>query len=108
MPKETLETLVSELVHEEDWRRMRATAACISGGPKAVDALIHALESGSPALKREAAAMLARIKDPRGGVALVRLLADADPEVRSAGVHALEQVAGVLDTATADALVRAL
>ena len=30
MPKETIETLVSELVHEEDWRRMRATAACVA------------------------------------------------------------------------------
>src|SRR5581483_2261413 len=108
MPKETLETLVSELVHEEDWRRMRATAACISGGPKAVDALIHALETGGPALKREAAAMLARIKDPRGGVALVRLLADPDPDVRTAGAHALEQSAGVLDAATGEALVLAL
>ena len=53
MPKESLETLISELVHEEDWRRMRATAACLAGGPKAVEGLIHALEAGSPALKIE-------------------------------------------------------
>ena len=44
MAKESIETLVSELVHEEDWRRMRATAACLSGGPRAVQALIHALD----------------------------------------------------------------
>ena len=51
MPKESLETLIPELVHEEDWRRMRATSACLAGGPKAVDGLIHALETGSDALK---------------------------------------------------------
>ena len=73
MPKETIETLVSELVHEEDWRRMRATAACLSKGPRAVQALIHALETGSPALKAEAAAMLARVNDPQAGVPLGRL-----------------------------------
>ncbi|MBI4401589.1 MAG: HEAT repeat domain-containing protein [Nitrospirae bacterium] len=108
MPKESLETLISELVHEEDWRRMRATAACLKGGPKAVDGLIRALESGSPALKMEAAGMLARIKDPRGGVPLVRLLKDEDPAVRKAGAIALEQMAGVLDAAAASALVEDL
>jgi HEAT repeat protein len=78
MPKESLETLISELVHEEDWRRMRATAACLAGGPKAVEGLIHALEAGSSALKIESAGMLARVKDPHGGAPLVRLLSDED------------------------------
>lgn len=108
MPKESLETLISELTHEEDWRRMRATAKCLAGGPKAVDGLIHALETGSSALKMEAAGMLARIKDPRGGVPLVRLLRDEDAAVRKAGALALEQMAGVLDTAAASALVQDL
>lgn len=108
MPKESLETLIAELVHEEDWRRMRATAACLSGGPKAVDGLIHALQTGSSALKIEAAGMLARIKDPRGGVPLVRLLRDQDEAVRKAGALALEQMAGVLDEAAASALVQDL
>lgn len=108
MPKESLETLITELVHEEDWRRMRATAACFKGGPQAVDALIHALETGSPALRMEAAGMLARIKDPRGGVPLVRLLGDQGEAVRRAGAIALEQMAGVLDTAAAAALVEEL
>ncbi|HKW85469.1 MAG TPA: HEAT repeat domain-containing protein [Nitrospiraceae bacterium] len=108
MPKESLETLISELVHEEDWRRMRATAECVKGGPKAVDALIHALETGSAPLKMEIAGMLARIKDPKGGVPLVRLLRDEDEGVRKAGAIALEQMAGVLDTAAASALVEAL
>ena len=74
MPKETIETLVSELIHEEDWRRMRATAACVAGGPRSVQALIEALRSGPTELKKEAATMLARIKDPQAGVALVGLL----------------------------------
>ena len=105
MPKESIETLVSELIHEEDWRRMRATAACVAGGPRAVLALIHALQAGSPGLKKEAAAMLARIKDPQAGVALVGLLEDRDPTVRQAGATALEQMAGILDAETAEALV---
>ncbi len=108
MPKESIETLVAELVHEEDWRRMRATAACLSGGPRAVQALIRALETGGAALKIEAAAMLARIKDPHAGVALVRLLGHEDEAVRKAGAAALEQMAGVVDAETASALVRLL
>ncbi len=108
MPKETIETLVSELVHEEDWRRMRATAACVAGGPRAVQALVEALQGGTTELKKEAAAMLARIKDPQAGVALVGLLQDEDETVRQSGATALEQMAGVLDTETASALVALL
>jgi HEAT repeat protein len=108
MSKETIETLVTELVHEEDWRRMRATAACLAGGPRAVQALVEVLRSGSTDLKREAAAMLARIKDPHAGVALVGLLEDGDETVRKSGATALEQMAGVLDTETASALVALL
>jgi HEAT repeat protein len=108
MSKESIETLVAELVHEEDWRRMRATAACLAGGPRAVQALVEVLRSGTPELKREASAMLARIKDPQAGVALVGLLEDPDDEVRKAGATALEQMAGVLDADTASALVALL
>jgi HEAT repeat protein len=108
MPKEMIETLVSELIHEEDWRRMRATAACVAGGPRAVQALVEALHTGTADLKKEAAAMLARIKDPHAGVALVGLLEDGAEAVRKAGATALEQMAGVLDTDTATALVALL
>lgn len=108
MSKETIETLVSELTHEEDWRRMRATAACVAGGPRSVRALIDALRSGPPELKKEASAMLARLKDPQAGVALVELLEHDQDTVRSAGATALEQMAGVLDTDTARALVALL
>lgn len=108
MSKESIETLVAELVHEEDWRRMRATAACLAGGPRAVQALVEVLRAGAPELKREAAAMLARIKDPQAGVALVGLLEDGEEAVRKAGATALEQMAGVLDAETASALVALL
>src|SRR5205823_1794157 len=108
MAKESIETLVSELVHEEDWRRMRATAACVSGGPRAVQALIHALQTGSSALKAEAAAMLARMSDPQGGVPLVGLLQDEDEAVRKAAASALDHMAGVLDETTAAALTSLL
>ncbi|MDH4301115.1 MAG: HEAT repeat domain-containing protein, partial [Nitrospira sp.] len=87
---------------------MRATAACVSGGPRSVRALIEALRSGPPELKKEAAAMLARIKDPQAGVALVDLLKHDEEVVRGAGAAALEQMAGVLDTDTARALVALL
>ena len=108
MAKEPIETLVTELTHEEEWRRMRATAACVAGGPRAVQALIGALRSGTPELIQEAAAMLARIKDPHAGVALVSLLDHHDDAVRQAGATALEQMAGMLDTDTAAALVALL
>lgn len=87
---------------------MRATAACVAGGPRAVQALIDAVRSGPSDLKKEAAAMLARIKDPHAGVALVGLLEHEDEAVRKAGATALEQMAGVLDTDTASALVALL
>ena len=51
MPKETLETIISELNHEEDWRRMRATATCLKGGPKAVDGIIDAMAIGHTKLQ---------------------------------------------------------
>lgn len=108
MARPPLEELVPELTHEEEWRRMRATAACLSGGPKAVRVLIGALETGSPELKIEAAGMLARVKDPAGGAPLVGLLRDEDESVRKAAAIALEQMAGILDEQAAAALVDAL
>ena len=108
MSKETIETLVSELTHEEEWRRMRATAACLAGGPRAVRALMGALETGDAVLRVEAAGMLSRVKDPAAGVSLVRLLRDANEAVRQAGFSALEQMAGVLNDETAASLVRNL
>ena len=80
MPKESLETLISELVHEEDWRRMRATAACLAGGPKAVEGLIHVLETGPSPLKIEAAGMLARGRAVRADALAAELASD---QVRS-------------------------
>jgi len=108
MAKEPIETLVTELTHEEEWRRMRATAACVAGGPRAVQALVGVLRSGTPDLIQEAAAMLARIKDPQAGVGLVGLLEHEDTAVRKAGATALEQMAGMLDSDTAGALVALL
>jgi HEAT repeat protein len=108
MANEPIEILIQELVHEEDWRRMRATAACVKGGPKAVKALIQALDTAAPALKVEIVGMLARLKDPRVGVPLVRLLRDPDAAVRKATALALEEMAGVLDADTVEALVREL
>jgi HEAT repeat protein len=73
-----------------------------------VHALVHAVETGVPALKVEAAAMLARVKDPQAGVPLVNLLRETDEQIQRAGASALEQMAGVLDRETASALVSLL
>ena len=108
MPKETLETIISELNHEEDWRRMRATATCLKGGPKAVDGIIDAMVTGTPNFKVEAAKMLARIRDPRAGTALVAMINDENEDVSKTAIAALEQMAGILDEQTAAALVERL
>ena len=108
MPKESLETIISELAHEEDWRRMRATATCLKGGPKAVDGIIHAMASGSPQYNIEAIRMLARIRDSRAGIPLVQMINDNDEEVSKTAISALEQMAGILDEPTASALVERL
>ena len=92
MPRETVEVIVTELAHEEDWRRMRATATCLKGGPKVVDLVIKEIQHGSSPYKVEAAKMLARIRDPRAGVALVQLLAGEEESVRDAVVASLEPV----------------
>ena len=105
MPKETLEVIITELAHEEDWRRMRATATSLKGGPKVVDLIIKEIQVGAPSYKVEAARMLARIRDPRAGVPLVNLLEGEEESVRKAVIESLEQMAGILDEATAAALV---
>lgn len=87
---------------------MRATAACLKGGPKAVDGLIQVLGDGSPPLKVEAAKMLARIGDPRAGAPLVGLLNQEGEAVREAGVAALQHMAGTLDSDAAAALTELL
>ena len=108
MPKETFETIISELDHEEDWRRMRATSTCMKGGPKAIEAIIQAIKTGTSHYKVEAIKMLARLRDPRAGLALARLIKDDDEQVHQAAIAALEYLAGILDEATAEALLEHL
>lgn len=108
MPKESLEVIVSELAHEEDWRRMRATATCLKGGPHVVDLVIAAMRTGSPSYKVEAARMLARVRDPRAGVPLVQLMEGEEESVRDAVVLSLEQMAGIVSDEAAATLVELL
>ncbi len=108
MPKETFENIIAELDHEEDWRRMRATSTCMKGGPKAVEAIIQAIGNGTPHYKIEAIKMLARLGDPRAGLALAGLVKDEDDQVRQAAIDALEHMAGILDEPTAAALLEHL
>ena len=108
MPKETLETLISELNHEEDWRRMRSTVACLKGGPQAVAGLIQAMVHAAPEYKVEAIKMLARIRDHHAGIPLVKMISDENEAVSKAAIDALEQMAGILDEPTAAELVEML
>ncbi len=108
MPKESLDVIVSELAHEEDWRRMRAMATCLKGGPQVVDLIIVAMQTGAPSYKVEAASMLARIRDPRAGVPLVQLMEGEEESVREAVVLSLEQMAGIVNDEAAATLVELL
>jgi HEAT repeat protein len=103
--RDKTEDLVKELIHEEDWKRMNATAELLKRGPEAVRALLSALTDGVPRLRAEVAHMLGRIKDRTAGVPLVALLADPEPAVREAAAEALRHVA---DEAALTALVRLL
>lgn len=90
--KDRTEDLVKDLIHEEDWKRMNATAELLKRGPEAVRHLIAALADESPRLRAEAAHMLGRIKDRTAGVAVVGLLKDSDPHVREAAAEAVGHV----------------
>jgi HEAT repeat protein len=91
--KDKTEDLVKDLIHEEDWKRMNATAELLKRGPEAVRFLISALADENPRIRAEAAHMLGRIKDRTAGVAVVALLQDTDPQVREAAAEAVGHVA---------------
>ena len=92
--KDKTEDLVKDLVHEEDWKRMNATAELLKRGPEAVSHLIaEGLPAENPALRVETAKMLGRIKDRTAGVPLVSLLKDYDAHVREAAAEAIGHVA---------------
>ncbi len=91
--KDKTEDLVRELIHEEDWKRMNATAELLKRGPEAVRALIAALADENPRLRAEVAHMLGRIKDRNAGVPLIRLLKDSEASVREAATEAIRHVA---------------
>jgi HEAT repeat protein len=104
--KDLTKELVQDLVHEEDWKRMNATAELLKRGPEAVQHLIAGgLSAGNPALRTEAAKMLGRIRDRTAGVSIVQLLRDPDPGVREAAVEAMPHVT---DGAALHALVKLL
>jgi HEAT repeat protein len=103
--RDKTEDLVKELIHEEDWKRMNATAELLKRGPEAVRHLLAALADENPRVRAEAALMLGRIKDRTAGVPIVKLLTDPEPVVRAAAAEALQHVA---DDAALAALVRLL
>ncbi|MEK9172487.1 MAG: HEAT repeat domain-containing protein, partial [Nitrospirota bacterium] len=91
--KDKSEDLVKDLIHEEDWKRMNATAEFLKRGPEAVAALISALADETPRLRAEVAHMLGRIRNRAAGVPLVPLLTDPEPAVREAATEAFRYVA---------------
>jgi HEAT repeat protein len=103
--KDKSEDLVKDLIHEEDWKRMNATAEFLKRGPEAMTALIAALADENPRLRAEVAHMLGRIKNRAAGVPLVPLFMDPEPTVRDAATEAFRHVA---DEAALAALVRLL
>jgi HEAT repeat protein len=104
--KDRTEDLVKDLVHEEDWKRMNATAELLKRGPEAVRHLVDdGLSAEDSALRAETAKMLGRIKDRTAGEPIVLLLKDSDAKVREA---AAEAIAHVADPAALEALVRLL
>jgi HEAT repeat protein len=104
--KDKTEDLIKDLIHEEDWKRMNATAELLKRGPEAVTHLIaEGLSAENPALRVEAAKMLGRIRDRAAGVPMVHLLKDSDPQVREA---AAETIGYVGDPPALHALVRLL
>jgi HEAT repeat protein len=104
--KDRTEDLVRELVHEEDWKRMNATAELLKRGPEAVTHLIKdGLSAENAALRTEAIRMLGRIKDRAAGVPIIQLLKDPDPTVREAVTEAIPHVA---DTEALGVLVKLL
>src|SRR3989442_11355801 len=103
--RDKTEDLVKELIHEEDWKRMNATAELLKRGPDAVRHLLAALTDENPRLRAEVALMLWRIKDRTAGVPIVKLPSDPEPIGRSAAAEALQDVA---DYAVVAAFVRLL
>src|SRR5207247_1971665 len=103
--RDKTEDLVKELIHEEDWKRMNATAELLKRGPEAVRHLLVVLADENPRVRAEAALMLGRIKDRAAGVPIVKLLTDPEPIVRTAAAEALEQLA---DPRSADAWIETM
>ncbi len=90
--RDKTEDLVKELIHEEDWKRMNATAELLKRGPEAVRHLLTGLTDENSRVRAEAALMLGRIKDRTAGVPIIKLLTDAEPLVRTAAAEALQHV----------------
>src|SRR2546428_9049230 len=88
--RDKTEDLVKELIHEEDWKRMNATAELLKRGPEAVRHLLTGLTDENSRVRAEAALMLGRIKDRTAGVPIVKLLTDAEPLVRPADGEAFQ------------------
>src|SRR5512137_1699186 len=106
MPRATeIPELVRRLGSRRDSVVDSAKARLSLQGPRAVDALIDALEADNPRIRAHAMPLLALIQDPRGREPLTAMLLDREPRIReiaarslgrypsSAAVSALERLA---------------
>jgi HEAT repeat protein len=80
--------LLDELFSGDD---TRAAAAARQAGEAELPALVEALQQPDPDRRWWAACALAHVPGAAAAEALIRLAADADPDVRAAALHALGQ-----------------
>lgn len=75
-------------------------------GPRAVGALIEALEGGSPRVRAQAIPVLGLIQDPRGREPIAAMLLDRDPRLRELAARALAWFPSTQAVAALEVLVR--
>src|SRR5437588_402901 len=91
--RDKTEDLVKELIHEEDWKRMNATAAVLGRlkDPGALEPLVAMLKSQDPTARRMAAEGLEQLADPRSTDAWIEAM--GDPALRVMASRSLKHIA---------------
>ncbi len=98
--------LVRQLGSRRDSIVEAARARLCAHGPRAVDALIEAVEGGSPRVRAQAIPVLGLIQDPRGREPIAALLLDRDPHLRELAARALAWFPSPQAVASLEVLVR--
>lgn len=88
-PSQDIEALIEGLVVRDEGERKIAEFALFAQGEKAIKPLIHALYVDDPALRLEAARVLADLHLGAAAPALMDALNDADEKVRKTAINGL-------------------